>query len=248
MTPLVGLITSSVTPGAWKVLDSHGGFVDNSDGSRSISPYARDLTLIIRQTAEGHEQVAERLEQLRGVLAVREGHSPDEARENATASLPFVPPPPAGARPGSLGMTMRAMMGGSPGTPVPTTVVYVPAGADVRSVAAVSPAPGEAANVAVKPSSGESKAGAPQLITTYRAPTTTSADVAPGKPAAPKAPAHVVYAVSADGKHNVSLVPANVHEAGDTERRLRSLEEKLDRVLKALDVPKGDRTGDALPK
>ena len=92
MTPLVELITSSVTPsGTWKVLDSHGGFVDNQDGRRSIMPSARDLTLIVRQTAEGHDQVAERLDQLRKVLSIREANSTDKI------AYPVVAPPPAGA-------------------------------------------------------------------------------------------------------------------------------------------------------
>jgi hypothetical protein len=133
---------------------------------------------------------------------------------------------------------MMRMMGGTPGAPGPATVVYAPAGGDVRPVA-VSPAPGEAGATA-KPPGGEPKADAPRLITTYRQPTVTSADVAPVKPAAPGNSAYRVYNVAPDGNHAVSLVPANVREAGDTEQRLRALEEKLDRVLKALDVPKAD--------
>jgi hypothetical protein len=111
----------------------------------------------------------------------------------------------------------------------------------------VSTAPGEAGATA-KPPGGESKTDAPRLVTTYRAPTTTSADVATGKPAAPGNAAYRVYNVAPDGKHALSLVPANVREPGDTEQRLRALEEKLDRVLKALDVPKADTPKGALPR
>jgi RNA polymerase sigma factor (sigma-70 family) len=228
MSPLVELITSSVTPGAWKVLDSHGGVLDNQEGGRSITPFARDLTLIIRQTADAHEQVAERLDQLRKVLSIREANSADRAGPNAP--VPVVPPPPGGAMRGM----MRMMGAGGTGSSGSSTVVSAPAGSDVRPAAA--------------PGDNKPKAEAPRTVVyTYRHPTLTPADVAPAqKPAGAAA-----YDVNVAMPIPPGMKPAVHVEAAreaETERRLRSLEEKLDRVLKALDVPKGDRTGDALPK
>ena len=82
------------------MLDSHGGFVDNQDGRRSIMPSARDLTLIVRQTAEGHDQVAERLDQLRKVLSIREANSTDKV------AYPVVAPPAGRCAPGRHGRSM----------------------------------------------------------------------------------------------------------------------------------------------
>ena len=86
------------------------------------------------------------------------------------------------------------------------------------------------------------------MVTTYRQATTTSADAAPAQKPATGA---VVYDVNFVSPVPPGMKPTARVEAAreaETERRLRSLEEKLDRVLKALDVPRGDRTGDALPK
>ena len=88
MTALVELITASVTPGAWRVLDSHGGVLDDRDGSRSITPFARDLTLIVRQTAEAHEQVAERLDQLRRLVSARDANAAAIAGPKVPSGLP----------------------------------------------------------------------------------------------------------------------------------------------------------------
>lgn len=235
MTPLVELITSSVTPGAWKVLDSHGGFVDNQDGRPSIMPSARDLTLIIRQTAEGHDQVAERLDQLRKVLSIREANSADKV------AYPVVASPPAGASAGS--MSMMRLMGTSGGSSSSgPTVVQAPAGADVRPAAA-PPAQVEAAEIRTVPAGGE-----PRAVTTYRQATTTSANAArTQKPATGAAAYDVNVAVPVPPGMRPNARVEAAREA-ETERRLRSLEEKLDRVLKALDVPRVDRHGDALPK
>ena len=134
MTPLVELITSSVTPGVWRVLDSHGGFVDNTDGSRSIMPSARDLTLVIRQTAEGHDQVAERLDQLDRLLKVRESGSQDKADSNPQGALPAAAPPNT-TQTGAMMQMMRGAMAGQGQTGNPSSMMY-----GARRTARASPA------------------------------------------------------------------------------------------------------------
>src|SRR3954454_907130 len=85
MTPLIQLITTSIAPGSWKVNDSNGqdlssayglggGFGGGGGGGGideqqrppgSIIPFFLSISLIIRHTAEVHEQVADLLRQLR---------------------------------------------------------------------------------------------------------------------------------------------------------------------------------------
>ena len=88
MTPLIQLITTSIAPGTWQVQDSAGQDVSSAyglGGRRSsavvlvarrryraperppgaIIPFFLSISLIIRHTAEVHEQVADLLRQLR---------------------------------------------------------------------------------------------------------------------------------------------------------------------------------------
>src|SRR5262249_55502822 len=82
MTPLVQLIATSIAPGTWQVNDGAGADITQSYGlggafgggdagdipSRpigAITPFFLSISLIIRHTAEVHEQVADRLRQLR---------------------------------------------------------------------------------------------------------------------------------------------------------------------------------------
>ena len=85
MTPLIQLITTSIAPGTWRVQDSSGqdispayglgqGFGGPGGGGGidaqerppgSIIPFYLSISLIIRHTAEVHEQVADLLRQLR---------------------------------------------------------------------------------------------------------------------------------------------------------------------------------------
>src|SRR3954454_218485 len=85
MTPLIQLITTSIAPGSWKVNDSNGqdlssayglggGFGGGGGGGGideqqrppgSIIPFFLSISLIIRHTAEVHEQIADLLRQLR---------------------------------------------------------------------------------------------------------------------------------------------------------------------------------------
>ncbi len=87
MTPLIQLITSSIAPGSWRVTDVQGGqdvsgaygmgggFGGGGGGADvggadtqpigSITPFFLSISLIIRHTAEIHDQVADLLRQLR---------------------------------------------------------------------------------------------------------------------------------------------------------------------------------------
>ena len=84
MTPLIQLITTSIAPGTWRVHDASGGDVTAAYGmgggfggdagggidtarsrSGSITPFFLSISLIIRHTAEVHDQVADLLRQLR---------------------------------------------------------------------------------------------------------------------------------------------------------------------------------------
>jgi len=80
MVPLINLITNTIAPGTWRVTDSTGknenaygmggafGGGDNAaDPAQpgSITPFMLSISLIIRHTAEVHEEVAELLKQLR---------------------------------------------------------------------------------------------------------------------------------------------------------------------------------------
>src|SRR3954471_9254402 len=89
MTPLIQLITTSIAPGTWRVTDSTGqdlspayglgqGFGGPGGGGGAgggideqqrppgaIIPFFLSISLIIRHTAEVHEQIADLLRQLR---------------------------------------------------------------------------------------------------------------------------------------------------------------------------------------
>jgi len=80
MVPLINLITNTIAPGSWRVTDSTGksenaygmgGAFGGAGGEAeaaqpgSITPFLLSISLIIRHTAEVHEEVAELLKQLR---------------------------------------------------------------------------------------------------------------------------------------------------------------------------------------
>jgi type II secretory pathway component GspD/PulD (secretin) len=83
MTPLIQLITTSIAPGTWSVQDSSGQDISSAYGlgggfggggggldaqtrpPGAIIPFFLSISLIIRHTAEVHEQVADLLRQLR---------------------------------------------------------------------------------------------------------------------------------------------------------------------------------------
>jgi len=84
MTPLIQLITASIAPGSWRVVGGDGeqdvsaayglgggfgggagGDIDEGRPPGSITPFFLSISLIIRHTAEVHEQIADLLRQLR---------------------------------------------------------------------------------------------------------------------------------------------------------------------------------------
>lgn len=82
MTPLIQLITASIAPGTWQVNNASGvddsaayGLGNNAGGDAggldttrpigSITPFFLTISLIIRHTAEIHDQIADLLRQLR---------------------------------------------------------------------------------------------------------------------------------------------------------------------------------------
>jgi len=83
MTPLIQLITATIAPGTWQVVDPNtnsdtsaayglGGGLGGGDGGLdtarpigSITPFFLSISLIIRHTAEIHDQIADLLRQLR---------------------------------------------------------------------------------------------------------------------------------------------------------------------------------------
>ena len=85
MTPLIQLITTSIAPGTWRVTDSTGqdisaayglgggfgggGGAGGADAQErppgAIIPFFLSISLIIRHTAEVHDQIADLLRQLR---------------------------------------------------------------------------------------------------------------------------------------------------------------------------------------
>jgi type II secretory pathway component GspD/PulD (secretin) len=82
-TPLIQLITATIAPGTWKVTDQGGGDnsaayglgggfgagdaggLDQATPIGSITPFFLSISLIIRHTAEIHDQIADLLRQLR---------------------------------------------------------------------------------------------------------------------------------------------------------------------------------------
>ncbi len=82
MTPLIQLITQTVAPGTWRVMDEKGNEVEGAYGMGggfggdnalnppgppigSVIPFSLSISLIIRHTAEIHEDIADLLRQLR---------------------------------------------------------------------------------------------------------------------------------------------------------------------------------------
>ncbi|MBV8678456.1 MAG: hypothetical protein JO355_14940 [Planctomycetaceae bacterium] len=83
MTPLIQLITATIAPGTWRVNDlsgndasgaygmgagfggGDGGGLDQAQPIGSITPFFLSISLIIRHTAEIHDQIADLLRQLR---------------------------------------------------------------------------------------------------------------------------------------------------------------------------------------
>ncbi|QDV38606.1 RNA polymerase sigma factor [Tautonia plasticadhaerens] len=84
--PLIDLLTSTVAPGTWTVGEPRSG-----DGStvtdRSITPFHLNLSLIVRHSPEVHEQVVERLRQLRRIVGPLAGVG-EEVEEHRPVPVP----------------------------------------------------------------------------------------------------------------------------------------------------------------
>ena len=106
MTPLVDLITSTAAKGTWIVNDGNGEEIrtggvgielapasDRSARVGRITPFFLSISLIIRHTAEGHEEVADLLRKLRRLV-----NPPGtiEEEERLTSSSDTKPSPLAG--------------------------------------------------------------------------------------------------------------------------------------------------------
>ncbi len=83
LMPIIQLITTSIAPGTWNIQDGYGhavppaygmgggfggdqgGGIDNARQPGAIVPFFLSISLIIKHTAEVHEQVADLLRQLR---------------------------------------------------------------------------------------------------------------------------------------------------------------------------------------
>ena len=233
MTPLIELLTSSVAPGTWRVSNEDGRLDRDEGGTGSIIPFRPSLSLIVRHTPEVHAQFAERLAQLRLVLGTYQANT----AMNAVPSLPPGGAPRApGMMPGAMGMAGPSaapgalppagmMMPGMPGMPAGFTPVVsaVPPGANQPRAAGLRPG-GMAHTVPVRPDSD----GQPVPHGAY-------SGARPG--GQPAYDASIAYSPSALPKDATRWEPPREAE---TERRLRSLEDKLDRVLKALDASKPD--------
>jgi hypothetical protein len=68
--PLVNLLTSSVAPGSWRK-DGEGG------GVGSMTPFYLSINLIVRTTPEIHDQMAQRLRELRKLPALQLADKPE---------------------------------------------------------------------------------------------------------------------------------------------------------------------------
>ena len=73
--PLMDLLRSSVTPGSWRV-DAEAA---KDKTSASMTPFVLNRGLIVRQTPKGHDELVERLRQIRRLLGVRDDGPPQEA-------------------------------------------------------------------------------------------------------------------------------------------------------------------------
>src|SRR5262249_39372405 len=115
MSPVIKLIATSVAPGTWRDLDERGQPLDAKGRPRggaspddvrkvgSITPFHLSASLIIRQTPEAHDQIADRLRLVRHFVFEREPQSATEAPEpskpSPTPRAPTGPGPGGAARP-----------------------------------------------------------------------------------------------------------------------------------------------------
>jgi hypothetical protein len=105
MRPLIELIVSTVARGSWRAFDNQGREITPQDWDRSrpggptppkpvgaITPFFLNYSLIVRQTKEGHEELAGFLRKLRRLL--EPNAAVEEERLATEHRPPAVPAPP----------------------------------------------------------------------------------------------------------------------------------------------------------
>jgi RNA polymerase sigma factor (sigma-70 family) len=120
MTPVIELITSSIAPGTWKVIDSSGNTlgvevknVNRPEAVGTITPFFLSISLIVRHTPEVHDQVANLLRRLRRIAEAQQPASRGEEQVPLPQSPVDLPANPAAPAPApALGLT-RAPQAGS---------------------------------------------------------------------------------------------------------------------------------------
>jgi hypothetical protein len=269
MSPLIEIIATTVTPGEWHILDQNGQarIPGGRRGERepnipTIIPFNLSVSLIVRHTEQGHAQVAERLDQLRRLAAAKrgnEGEAPPEIEEAKKLGLPGGAGAP-GMMGGMMGMMGRGSMSGSGAAGMmgsgaqPGAATGPPAGMPGGSGSGsmtmrgsgVAGAPGASglSGAMMGGMPGMAAGGKPSAASSLQPGGGMSAGSAEGGGAATSSSFQPAGGTMA-GMMGMMGGPARAGGAAaasreaETERRLRSLEEKLDRVLKALDVPKG---------
>ena len=102
MTPVIELIAGSVAPGTWKGYDNtgkpgprEGGHDEPETGS--ITPFYLSISLLIRHTEEVHDQVADRLRQLRRLPLTGNGRQVPNPEQKRNPALNMPPPSAPGS-------------------------------------------------------------------------------------------------------------------------------------------------------
>ena len=105
LTPVIELIAGSVAPGTWKGYDKRGKpkqatGEDDKEKVGSITPFYLSISLIIRHTEAGHDQVADRLRQLRRLLLLDVESPAAAVSESGNRQLNAAPPTAPGSESG----------------------------------------------------------------------------------------------------------------------------------------------------
>ena len=110
MSPLIELIAASVAPGTWKGYDKRGKpkFVvflqgnqgDDEQATGSMTPFYLSISLIIRHTEEVHDQIGDRLRQLRRLLRLDMTSPAAPGPESGKRQLNTTPASAPGSEPG----------------------------------------------------------------------------------------------------------------------------------------------------
>ncbi|MDR3638899.1 MAG: RNA polymerase sigma factor [Isosphaeraceae bacterium] len=93
MGPLIDLLTSSVAPGTWRVYNPNRREASSvasigQEPTGSMTPFFLSISLVIRHTADVHDEIADRLRQLR---LVRDGDKFEQGHRPGAAPTPEGP-------------------------------------------------------------------------------------------------------------------------------------------------------------